>query len=145
MEVYAAMIDSMDQGIGRIVDQLSKSSYLDNTLILFCADNGGCAEEFGTNRPAEEENLNSRRSETKMVPGELQTKMAPSITRDGLVVRTGRGVIPGPADTYIAYGLEWANASNTPFRRCKHWVHEGGISSPLIAHWPKGIDVNLHD
>lgn len=145
MEVYAAMIDSMDQGIGRIIDQLQKSKYLDNTLILFCADNGGCAEEYGTSHIAPEENLNSRRSETKMAPGELQTRMEPRMTRDGLVVRTGRGVVPGPADTYIAYGLEWANASNTPFRRYKHWVHEGGISSPLIAHWPRGIDSNLHN
>ena len=48
--------------------------------------------------------------------------------------------MPGPADTYIAYGLPWANASNTPFREFKHWVHEGGIATPLIVHWPAGID-----
>jgi arylsulfatase len=53
--------------------------------------------------------------------------------------------MPGPADTYVAYGLPWANASNTPFRRYKHWVHEGGISSPLIVHWPVGIDANQHN
>ena len=47
--------------------------------------------------------------------------------------------MPGPADTYLAYGLPWANASNTPFRLYKHWVHEGGISTPLVVHWPKGI------
>jgi arylsulfatase len=47
--------------------------------------------------------------------------------------------MPGGPDTYIAYGLSWANASNTPFRLYKHWVHEGGISTPLIAHWPAGI------
>jgi arylsulfatase A-like enzyme len=47
--------------------------------------------------------------------------------------------MPGPADTYIAYGESWANVSNTPFREYKHWVHEGGISSPLIIHWPSGI------
>jgi arylsulfatase len=50
--------------------------------------------------------------------------------------------MPGPAATYIAYGKGWANASNTPFRLYKHWVHEGGISTPLICHWPKGIDAN---
>ena len=60
-------------------------------------------------------------------------------TRDGRWVRTGPGVMPGPADTYIAYGRNWANVSNTPFREYKHWVHEGGISTPLIAHWPDGI------
>jgi arylsulfatase len=47
--------------------------------------------------------------------------------------------MPGPDDTYIAYGKGWANVSNTPLREYKHWTHEGGISTPLIAHWPKGI------
>ena len=47
--------------------------------------------------------------------------------------------MPGPANTFTAYGEEWANVSNTPFRLYKHWVHEGGIASPLIIHWPKGI------
>jgi arylsulfatase len=51
----------------------------------------------------------------------------------------GPKVMPGPEDTYIAYGQGWANVSNTPFREYKHWVHEGGISTPLIAHWPRGI------
>jgi arylsulfatase len=46
------------------------------------------------------------------------------------------GLMPGPEDTYQSYGIPWANASNTPFRLYKHWVHEGGISTPLIAHWP---------
>ncbi len=44
--------------------------------------------------------------------------------------------MPGPEDTYQSYGIPWANASNTPFRLYKHWVHEGGIATPLIAHWP---------
>jgi arylsulfatase len=48
--------------------------------------------------------------------------------------------MPGPEDTFASYGIAWANASNTPFRRYKHWVHEGGIASPLIARWPAGID-----
>ena len=47
--------------------------------------------------------------------------------------------MPGPEDTYQSYGTGWANLSNTPFRMYKHWVHEGGISTPLIFHWPKGI------
>src|SRR6185312_13197746 len=63
----------------------------------------------------------------------------PSQTRDGFPVRMGLIVMPGPADTYIAYGRGWATVSNTPFREYKHWVHEGGISTPLIAHWPAGI------
>jgi arylsulfatase len=74
-----------------------------------------------------------------MDPDELQYDMQPKVTRDGRPVRTGKGVMPGPADTYIAYGRAWANASNTPFRLYKHWVHEGGIATPLIAHWPDQI------
>jgi arylsulfatase A-like enzyme len=63
----------------------------------------------------------------------------PKQTRDGFPIRMGTKAMPGPADTYVAYGRGWANVSNTPFREYKHWVHEGGISTPLIAHWPAGI------
>ncbi|MCF7956948.1 MAG: arylsulfatase [Phycisphaerae bacterium] len=138
MEVYAAMVDNMDQNIGKIIAHLKKMGQLDNTLIFFLADNGGCAEEFGSGGairpdPAKPVELQP------MAPGELQTAMRPKVTRDGRPVRSGRGVMPGPADTFVAYGLPWANASNTPFRRYKHWVHEGGIASPLIVHWPGGI------
>jgi arylsulfatase len=63
----------------------------------------------------------------------------PDQTRDGFPVRMGKNAMPGTADTYVAYGEGWANVSNTPFREYKHWVHEGGISTPLIAYWPKGI------
>jgi arylsulfatase len=65
--------------------------------------------------------------------------MEPKFTRDGRPVRVGRGVMPGPDDTYIGYAAGWANASNTPFRMYKHWIHEGGIATPLVVHWPKGI------
>jgi arylsulfatase len=46
------------------------------------------------------------------------------------------GLMPGGADTYQSYDLPWANASNTPFRLYKHWVHEGGIATPMVACWP---------
>jgi arylsulfatase A-like enzyme len=59
-------------------------------------------------------------------------------------VRQGYGVMPGAADTYHGYGEAWANVSNTPFREYKHWTHEGGISTPLIAHWPQGIPASRH-
>jgi arylsulfatase A-like enzyme len=120
MEVYAAQIDRMDQGIGRIVKALEVGKALDNTLIFFLADNGGCAEEI---RPR------------------WKGLHIPDKTRGGESVRVGNdpNVMPGPEDTYQSYGLPWANASNTPFRRYKHWVHEGGISTPLIVHWPVAI------
>jgi arylsulfatase A-like enzyme len=135
-EVYAAMIEIMDAGIGRIVGQLKESNQLDDTLILFLQDNGACAENQGRteNKQPAPEGLKP------LGPDDLQTKVSPPMqTRDGRWVRTGPGVLAGPADTYIAYGRGWANVSNTPFREYKHWTHEGGISTPLIAHWPKGI------
>ncbi len=49
------------------------------------------------------------------------------------------GLPPGGPDSFLSYGLPWANASNTPFRLYKSWVHEGGISTPLIAYWPSRI------
>jgi len=138
MEVYAAMVDCLDQGVGRIIAQLKKSGDFENTLIFFLADNGGCAEEYGS-RSAVKPDPSKPVVLKPMGADELQTRMQPTHTRDGRPVRTGYGVMPGPADTYIAYGKAWANSSNTPFRRYKHWVHEGGISTPLIAHWPAQI------
>lgn len=138
MEVYAAMLDCMDQGIGRIVEQLKQSGKFENTLIFFLADNGGCAEEYGSQGPIKPDP--SMPVVLKLMDrNALQPDMQPKVTRDGKPVRTGRGVMPGPADTYIAYGKPWANASNTPFRLYKHWVHEGGISTSLIAYWPARI------
>jgi arylsulfatase len=135
MEVYAAMVDNMDRGIGRIVAELGRRRMLDNTLVMFLQDNGGCAEGLGRGG-------NKKRADKPgepMDPATLQTRMIPQKTRDGWPLLMGPNVLPGPADTYIAYGRGWANASNTPFREYKHWVHEGGISTPLIAHWPARI------
>jgi arylsulfatase len=138
MEVYAAMVDNMDQGIGRIVNALEQKGKLDNTLILYLQDNGACEEPIGIEEMFDAER-HGKIEKKPMQPDELQFRMFPDYTRDGKPLRMGIGVMPGPADTYIAYGLPWANASNTPFKLYKHWVHEGGISTPLIAHWPKGI------
>ena len=139
MEVYAAMVDEMDQAIGGIVKTVEEAGQLDNTLILFLQDNGGCAENWGRWKGKANPQRAEKPSLPPMAKGELQTEMLPKQTRDGYPVRTGPGVMAGPADTYIGYGRGWANASNTPFREYKHWVHEGGIATPLIAFWPKGI------
>ena len=139
MEVYAAMVDRMDQGIGRIVHALSKTGRLDNTLLLFLQDNGGCSEGLG--RKTQRQHPGERPSAPlpTMSHTELQPAMIPLKTRDGWPLRMGPEAMPGPPDTYIAYGRGWANVSNTPFREYKHWVHEGGISTPLIVHWPAAI------
>jgi arylsulfatase A-like enzyme len=112
MAVYAAQVDNMDQGIGRVIQALRRTGRFDNTLILFLSDNGGCDE---------------------VIQGRD--------TRHGYFQRGGTNpaVLPGDPDTYAAYGVAWANASNTPFRLYKKWGHEGGVATPFIAHWPEGI------
>ena len=121
MEVYAAQIDRMDQGIGLILEKLRQVDKVENTLIFFLADNGGCSEEI----------LASWR-------GGLHV---PEKTRKGRPVQCGNhpSFMPGTENTYQSRGVPWANVSNTPFRLYKHWVHEGGIATPLIVHWPAVI------
>ncbi|MEL6107847.1 MAG: arylsulfatase [Planctomycetota bacterium] len=137
MEVYAAMIDSMDQGIGRILESLKETGQFENTLVCFFQDNGGCAEAYGRRSDGKP------RADTPPLPplddDYLQPDMQPKQTRDGFPVRVGKGVMAGGPDTYIGYGRGWATVSNTPFREYKHWVHEGGISTPLIVHWPNQV------
>ncbi len=99
MEVFAAMVDVLDENIGRIVRFLEDKQLLENTLILFCSDNGACPFER---------------------------------TR-------GRDLKPWDPKSYWTYDASWAHVGNTPFRLYKQNQHEGGISSPFIAHWPKGI------
>ena len=139
MEVYAAMVDQMDQGIGRIVKTLRERNALDNTLICFMQDNGGCAESGGR-KTSGPRIPRADRPTLPPIDDDVQhyQSSAPPQTRDGYPVRRGH-VMPGPADTYIGYGRGWANVSNTPFREYKHWVHEGGAATPLIVHWPQGI------
>jgi arylsulfatase A-like enzyme len=101
MAIYAAQVEVMDRGIGRIISELEKNGELENTLIFFLQDNGACAEFIsGKNRDL-----------------------------DSL----------GTDKSFESYRLPWANASNTPFRLFKSWTHEGGISTPLIVHWPAGV------
>jgi arylsulfatase A-like enzyme len=118
MAVYAAMVDSMDQNIGRIVEALAQRKQLDNTLILFMSDNGACAEEtiFGFDGGPFWMRRNKRQAGREIVKGTI-----------------------GAADSYSAYGMCWANVGNTPFRLYKHFTHEGGIIGPMIAHWPSAI------
>ncbi|MEC9094216.1 MAG: arylsulfatase [Planctomycetota bacterium] len=143
MEVYAAMVDNMDQGIGRIVTALERHSVLENTLVVYLQDNGGCAEGYG--RASNSETIKNHNYKA-FGPDDLQKKIwSPMQTRDGRPVRTGPETMPGREDTFVAYGQGWANVSNTPFRGFKHDGFEGGISTPLIMHWPRGIRAQLEN
>jgi len=99
MAVYAAMIDRVDQNIGKILDKVKELGEEENTLVLFCADNGGSAE---------------------------------------MVRLPGSGEI-GTLTRWTSVGGSWANVSNTPFRKYKNFSHEGGITTPLVAYWPRVI------
>ena len=128
MEVYAAMIDRMDQGIGRIFSTLKLLGEWDDTLIIFLSDNGPDTEHLRDGY------IGKRVRNGKSIFGTAKTL-------DGRNVRYGNtpDILPGPDDSYTSYGIRWANLSNTPFRLYKRWVHEGGIATPFIVHWPKGI------
>jgi arylsulfatase A-like enzyme len=120
MEVYAAQVTIMDRAIGQVIKHLKSTGQLENTLILFTIDNGGCHVEYGPDRKGD---------------------YLPEKTRDGKKMKPGNltNIMPGPEITYQSYGYGWANLSNTPHRLFKQYDHEGGIHTPMIAHWPKGI------
>ena len=119
MAVYAAQIDRMDQGIGKILAALDETKQADNTLVVFLSDNGGCAEN--------------------VQPDWFDI---PQQTRDGRKIAVGNDpkVTPGGQESFQSYGPAWAMASNTPFRRYKHYVHEGGIATPFVMRWPGKVE-----
>ena len=120
MEVYAAQVTIMDRVIGEVIEHLRKSGQLANTLTFFTIDNGGCHVEY---------------------PPDRKGDYLPEKTRDGRPMKPGNltHIMPGPEITYQSYGYGWANLSNTPYRLFKQYDHEGGIHTPMIAHWPKKI------
>jgi arylsulfatase len=103
MAVYAAMIDRMDQNIGRLINKLKSNGQYENTMIVFISDNGACAETVNTKLLSDPE---------KKI---------------------------GERGSYHIYGESWANASNTPFKKYKHYMHEGGVVTPCIIQWPAKI------
>ncbi|MFT3788841.1 MAG: arylsulfatase [Tepidisphaeraceae bacterium] len=115
MAVYAAMIECMDRGVGKIMAELQAKGQLDNTMVVFLSDNGACQENV-----------------------QQGWYDIPTQTRDGKKIQVGNKseFMPGPQEVYQSYGPAWANASNTPFRRFKHFTEEGGISAPFIVQWP---------
>jgi arylsulfatase A-like enzyme len=134
MAVYAAMTEHMDRDIGRVVDDLRSHGDLHNTLILFLSDNGACAEwaPFGFDLKLKYPNDDGTHGSGH--GGDWNSYVKPVLhTGPALAMMGQRG------GTGIGYGSGWANACNTPFRMYKHYDHEGGISTPLIAYWPDGI------
>ncbi len=114
MAVYAAMVDLMDQAIGRVLAHLKTTGHFENTLIFFLSDNGACAEwdPYGFDKKSGPQNMLHVGEDLKSVGG---------------------------PDSYISYGSGWANACNTPWRLFKHYNHEGGVRTPCIVHWPAGM------
>ena len=109
MAVYAAMVDHMDQAIGRVVAHLKTTKQEKNTVIFFLSDNGACAEwdPFGFD------------GEVAKTGDDLQK-------------------VGGPK-SYVSYGTGWATVGSTPLRLYKHYAHEGGVRTPFIVHWPAGL------
>ncbi|MFT4153846.1 arylsulfatase [Parafilimonas sp.] len=120
MAVHAAMVDRMDQGIGRIINALKQTNQLNNTVIIFLSDNGASAEVAANYGPGFDR---------------------PSETRKGKTIHyvTKKDIMPGPETTYASIGPRWANVANTPYRYWKAESYEGGIHAPFIAYWPNGL------
>ncbi|MCG8701172.1 MAG: sulfatase-like hydrolase/transferase, partial [Bacteroidales bacterium] len=118
MEVHAAMIDRVDQGIGKIIQKLKETGEYDNTIIFFLSDNGASPER--SNKPGFDR---------------------PGYTRDSVKIKNkGDGyTAPGPETTWAGIGNAWAGASNTPFRYWKKESFHGGNCTPFIVHWPVGL------
>jgi arylsulfatase len=114
MAIYAAMIDRLDQQLGRIITDLKAAGDFENTLIVFTSDNGACFEwdPFGFDIVSSNQNI--------LHTGKMLDQM-------------------GKPGTFHSVGSGWANSSNTPWRLYKHFNHEGGIASPGIVHWPAGL------
>ncbi|MCF7708287.1 MAG: arylsulfatase [Verrucomicrobia bacterium] len=120
MAVHAAMVDRADQGIGRVIRGLRRAGELENTVIFVLSDNGASPETPttpGYDRPSETEDGRTIHYDTDASLEEL-----------------------GGETSYAGIGSYWANAANTPFRYWKRESYEGGNHTPLIVHWPDGIE-----
>ena len=123
MAIYAAMVDHMDQAVGTIVQALEKTKQMDNTFIIYFHDNGACPEHLGGNGWNTANNILAKAKKA------------------GKTIAVGDkfDVPMGGPMTYGSVGHNWANAQNTPMRRYKSNVHNGGACTPAIAHWPAGL------
>ena len=127
MAAYAAQVESIDRGLGELLETLQSAGKADNTLVLFLSDNGA----------APDGGLAPTAGGFGFSPGARNDRWR----KDGLAIRPGSGPdnLPGAHDTFAAYGQAWANLSNTPLRGTKLTGYEGGIRTPLVARWPAVI------
>ena len=116
MEVHAAMVDRLDQGVGRIIQKLKETGELENTIILFMADNGASPER-----------------------GFLPGFDRPGHNREGVSINYENFDRPGDELTWGYLGDGWAGAINAPFRYWKKESFEGGNCTPFIVYWPAGL------
>lgn len=121
MEVYAAMVDTIDDSVGRLRDELEALGQLDNTIFIFTSDNGA-------SREGRDKGTTSYFSFGGT--GVMQSEIAQDLDPIG-----------GPT-TWPHYPRGWAMACNTPFRLYKITTHRGGHSVPFIVSWPAGIDAS---
>ena len=118
MEVYAAMVDRIDQNVGRLVAALEELGELDNTIFVFPSDNGASREGEVTGTTA------------------YYVHLLQGDDIDADLARLDE--IGGPRTT-PHYPRGWAMASDTPFRLYKINTHQGGHSVPFFVSWPAGL------
>ncbi|MCX4747236.1 arylsulfatase [Kitasatospora sp. NBC_01287] len=123
MEVYAAMVDNVDQNLGRLTGTLAALGELDNTIILFTSDNGGTGEGGA-------EGTRSYFSRFVHHP-DLPDDWNPDVERE-------ISLIGGP-QSLVHYPRGWGMASNTPFRLYKGQTYAGGVRVPFVLSWPAGL------
>ncbi|MET9468802.1 arylsulfatase [Streptomyces sp. NPDC006544] len=122
MEVYAAMVDNIDQNLGRITDTLRALGELDNTIVLFTSDNGGTGEGGAEG---------TRSYFSRFVHQPVPDDWDPDVARD-------TDLIGGPR-SLVHYPRGWGMASNTPFRLYKGQTYAGGVRVPFVISWPDGL------
>lgn len=127
MAVYAAQVATIDRGLGRLLRAIEESGQRDNTLVMFLSDNGA----------APDGGVGPTTSGFGFAPTSDNTNWR--IDRGAIEPGSGPINLPGGPNTFAAYGLAWATASNTPLRSTKLTGYEGGIRTPLIARWPSTI------
>jgi arylsulfatase len=118
-EVYAGFSEYTDAQVGRIIDYLDESGQLDNTIVMYCADNGASGEG----------SPNGSVNEGKFFNG------YPDTVADNLPLIDDLG----SPDTYNHYPTGWAVAFSTPYRMFKRYTYQGGVCDPLVISWPAGI------